>query len=86
MILEPSRWRCTPLEGVTVTVSDPAWPGVRVRVFAADEDGVMPERAIVNSHSVATLTCTAEEVEVRMSRRAGRIVPSGYGCPLQVQR
>jgi hypothetical protein len=52
-------------DGATVTVSDPVWPAVRVRVFAEVEAGVILERATVNSHSVATLTSTAVDVEAR---------------------
>src|ERR1039458_6841735 len=49
-------------EGATVIVNDPDWPAVRVRVLAV-EAGLKLETATVNSHSVATLTSTADEVE-----------------------
>jgi hypothetical protein len=50
-------------DGATVMVNDPAWPAVRVRVLAAVEAGLKLETATVNSHSVGTLTGTADEVE-----------------------
>jgi hypothetical protein len=50
-------------DGTTVMVNDPDWPAVRVRVLAADEDGEKPETPTENSHSVATETSTADEVE-----------------------
>jgi hypothetical protein len=43
-------------DGVTVTVADPDWPGVRVSVPAVVDEGVILEIATENSHSVATLT------------------------------
>jgi hypothetical protein len=43
-------------DGVTVTVADPDWPGVRVSVPAVVDEGEILEIAIENSHSVATLT------------------------------
>jgi hypothetical protein len=46
-------------DGATVMVNDPAWPAVRVRVLAAEEDGLKLETPTENSHSVATLTSTA---------------------------
>jgi hypothetical protein len=53
------------IEGETVTVAVPDWPGVRIRVFAAVVAGMKFERATVNSHCVATLAATGDEVEVR---------------------
>jgi hypothetical protein len=46
-------------DGVTVTVADPDWPGVRVSVPAVVDEGVILEMATENSHSVATLTAIA---------------------------
>jgi hypothetical protein len=46
-------------DGVTVTVADPDWPGVRVSVPAVVDEGVILETATENSHSVATLTAIA---------------------------
>ena len=43
-------------DGVTVTVADPDWPGVRVSVPAVVDEGEILEIATENSHSVATLT------------------------------
>jgi tricorn protease-like protein len=53
-------------DGATIMVNDPDWPAVSVRVLAVEEDGVKLEVGIatVNSHSVGTLTSTADEVEV----------------------
>jgi hypothetical protein len=52
-------------DGVTATVTVPAWPGVRVRVFAVVEAGVILEMATVYSHCVATFARIAGvEVEV----------------------
>jgi len=46
-------------------VNDPVCPAVRVRVLAAEEDGVKLETPTENSHSVGTLGgVTADEVEV----------------------
>jgi hypothetical protein len=49
-------------EGATVMVNDPDWPAVRVSVLAA-EAGEKLETPTVNSHSVATLVVTADDVE-----------------------
>ena len=46
-------------DGVTVTVADPDWPGVRVSVPAVVDEGEIFEMATVNSHSVAMLTTIA---------------------------
>jgi len=52
-------------DGVTVTVADPDWPGVRVIVLAVVEEGVRLETATENSHSAATVTAIAGvDVEV----------------------
>jgi hypothetical protein len=52
-------------DGVIVTVSDPAWPGVSVSVLAVVDAGVKLESATVNSHSVVTLWSTCKDVEAR---------------------
>jgi hypothetical protein len=52
-------------DGATVIVNEPAWPALRVRVLAAEEEGVKLETPTVNSHCVVTLTGTADEVEVK---------------------
>jgi hypothetical protein len=50
-------------DGVTVTVAVPDWPGVRVRVLAVVDEGVILVMATENSHSVPTLTAAGAEVE-----------------------